>query len=421
MAIIKQIADLINDAVADITGESGSATELDTTDIVSLGKSLSQMELTEKFYGALANRIIKTVYLVRAYERKNRSVLIDEHQYGAFIQKVYAEIPEAVDNPAQEVTTVDERTGARTYKQTSPYDVENVVNIKAKIFGGQGTWSQEFILPSQEFITAFTSDSAMMACIDAIYLKADNAIQLELEALEATAVNTAIASAIAGGNVRNLLEEYNDAHTGHELTVAEALEDLDFLKFAVKEISETADYMERMSTAYNVDGYLINTPKENLVVECLSKFAKSVAYYLQADTFHKDLIALPRYSEIPYWILQGGKANVSFADASSINVKHSDINSGTAVEQSGIICFMHDTENVAAYFGERYTWEKFNERSRVMIHGEQFRKGYAVDNHANALVFVIAETSKNKNKGEDDPKEEAPKATIIDKIVGKNK
>ena len=32
----------------------------------------------------------------------------------------------------------------------------------------------------------------------------------------------------------------------------------------------------------------------------------------------------------------------------------------------------------------------FNPRSEVMIHGEKAEKGYAVDDHANAVVFYMA-------------------------------
>ena len=61
-----------------------------------------------------------------------------------------------------------------------------------------------------------------------------------------------------------------------------------------------------------------------------------------------------------------------------------------AVKQGGIIAFIHDIENVAAYFGERHSWEIFNPRSDVMVHGEKARKGFAVDGHANAVVFYMA-------------------------------
>lgn len=383
--IVKQIQNLINDCVEDALGKQATLNTLDMTNVLSLGKALSQFDAYEKFYGALANRIIKTVYFVRVYEAKNRSVLMDESDYGAFIQKVYTEMPEAVENPAFDVTQISQQ-GARSYKQASPYDVEAVIPVTAKIFGGQGTWSQEFIYSVQELKTAFTSEAALMSLVNSIYTTASNALKLEIERLEANAVNVSMANCLKNDKAVNLLAVYNTNHPTATLTRAQALEDADFLKFASKEIRETIKHMQEMNVNFNVQGYETFTPKENLVVEMLGHFASAYTTYLEADTFHNELVALPKYNEISFW--QGSGTAFDFDTCSAINIKHTDVDSN-AISQDGIICFVHDTENVACYFGERYTWEKVNERSRVMIHGEQARKGYAVDDHANAYVFYI--------------------------------
>lgn len=392
MALVKQIYNLVNDSVKDALGKQANLSTLDTTDLVSLGKAISNFDAYDKFYGALVNRIIKTVYFVRVYNRKTRSVLMDENNYGAFIQKVYTEIPEAVENAAYDVTTISQQ-GARTYAQASPYDVENVVKVSAIIFGGQGTWAQEFIYSLEEIKTAFTNEASMTQLIDAIYTTASNGIELELERLEADAINTSMANCIKNSKARNLLAEYNTNHPTNTLTVEQALEDLDFLKYATREIKETINHMGNMNVNFNVQGYETFTPKENMVVEILSHFASASATYLQADTFHKELVSLPNYNEVSYW--QASGTSFAFDDCSAIKVKNTGIDAN-AISQDGIICFIRDTENVACYFGDRNTWEVYNPRSRVMVHGEQARKGYAVDDHANAFVFYIAEVEEDK-------------------------
>lgn len=389
--LVNQIKNLINDAVADALGKTSVLNDLDTTDVVSMGKAISQFDAYEGFYGSLVNRIAKTVYFVRTYEGKTRSVLRDEHDFGAFIQKVYYELPEAVDNPAFNVVTVAGNPETRTYSQASPYGITTVVGVKSLIYGGQGTWSIEIVRPEEQIKTAFLDESSMMSFIDGIYVQIENSFKLDEERLVATAVNTAIASSLNGSKARNLLAEYNTANPTATLTVDEALVSADFLKYASKEINDTINYMSSMSTLFNVEGYATFTDRENLVVEMLSAFASASDMYLQADTFHNELTALPRFERIPYW--QGSGSSFAFDDVSSIDIIHDDFKSETnltgEIKQSGIICFLHDTENVAAYFGDRHSWEMWNPRSRVMNHGEQARKGYAVDNNANAYVFYI--------------------------------
>ena len=394
MALITQIKSLINDAVEDALGKNSTLSTLDTSDIVSLGKAISQYDAYEGFFGSLVNRIAKTVYFVRTYETNDRKILRDEHEYGAFIQKVYYMLPEAVDNPAFDVVTVDAQTGERTYSQASPFDVSNVVEVKALIYGGQGTWSVEIMRPVAQIKTAFLDEASMMAFIDGIYVTVDNSFKLESERLVATAANTAMAHAINSGLARNLLAEYNTLNPNATLTVAQALTSAEFLRFACKEIGDTIDHMKDMSTLFNAQGYETFTDRDNLVVEILSQFENAFNVYLKADTFHDDIVSLPLHNKVSFW--QGSGSSFAFDDTSAIDITNSGLITATNltgnVSQGGIICFLHDIENVAAYFGDRYTWEAFNQRARVINHGEQANKGFAVDTYANSYVFYIEET-----------------------------
>ena len=387
MPIVSQIANIVNDAVADALGQNASITNLESSDLVSMGKAIAEFDAYEGFFKSLANRIVRTVYFVRSYRGTDRKILRDEHEYGAFIQKVYYSNVQASDNP-----TYDYSGTGGAFNQQSPYDVEQTVTVEAMIYGGKGTWTLEIVRPIPQIQTAFTSESAMLAFIDGMYIYVNNKFKLEEERIVALAANTAMASVINAQKARNLLAEYNTAHAGATLTVAKALESADFLKYASKEISRTTENMGKMSTVFNVEGYETFTDKSEMVVEMNTEFAKATDMYLQADTFHNELVALPGYTSVPFWQTSGKQ--FAFADTSAISITHDDFVSATnengTVAQSGIICFLHDIENVAAYFGRRRTWEMYNPRAEVINHGEKAEKGFAVDNHANAMVFYIA-------------------------------
>ena len=378
--LVKQISNIVNDSVKDALGKNIGVTKIDSSDIVSLGKAIASFDAYEGFYKSLVNRIVKTVYFVRTYEGSSRSVLRDEHEYGAFVQKVYYDLPDAVDNPTWSIPTE-----TNEYHQTSPYDVEGTVGVSALIFGGKGTWSIEIVRPVEQVKSAFIDSSSMMAFIDGIYVTIENAFKLEEERLVSLAVNTAMADAINGGKARNLLGEFN-TKTSQTLSVEDALISADFLRYASMEINRTVDNMGKMSTAFNKANYPTFTSKDNMVVEMLSQFASASDMYLQSDTFHNELTQLPKYEKVPFW--QSSGKSFDFADCSKIDVKHADFDAD--VTQGGIICFIHDVENVACYFGSRRSWEIFNPRSEVMIHGEKAEKGFAVDGHANAVVFYMA-------------------------------
>lgn len=393
--IIKQKYAVVNDAIADALGKNASISTLNTTDLVSLGKSLANMNLLEGWYAAMANRIVKTVYFVRVYGQRQRSVLRDEHEYGAFVQKVYYKAPDFTANPEYRIPQAPVSPATEyTYQQSSPYDVSAVVEVSASVFGGQGTLALEFVRPVDQIRTAFISEAEMIRFIDGLYVAADQRIKLAEEELTDLAVNTAIAYDVDNNKVRNLLTEFNALlpEDADPLTAAQAVRDADFLRYACMEIGQTIDYMGEMSTIFNVEGYETFTDRENMVVEVLSYFARSMEVFLQADTFHDSLVSLPRYESVPRWQRLKNSVAQDFASLSAIKIQNSAINSGNALTVNGVVAFVHDIEHVAAYFGHRRTWEKYNERDDVYIHGDTMRKGYAVDGHANGVVFIVADT-----------------------------
>lgn len=400
MSIIKQISSIVNDAVTDALGTENIST-LSTTDFVSMGKAIDSANAYEAFYGSLVNRLTRTIFAVREYNPTTRGILRDEDAFGAFKQKVHYNIATAVNNPAHAIPVITESGGetTRTYTQASPYDVNTTLEIKALVFGGQGTWSIEVIRPVDQIRTAFTNAAEMAAFIDGLYVYIENSIKLELEAIERAAANTGIARALAKGKSRNLLSEYNaSVAAGDVLTASTCLTNTNFLKFASKAINDTLGYMESMSTLFNEGAMPKFTPRDRAVVEMLHDFVSASEMYLQADSFHRDLVELPNFNDIKFWQTSG--ANFAFTDVSKISVQHDDFitdptdasDTGT-VEQGGIICFIHDIDAIAAFFGYRRTWEEVNNRSDVVIHGEQARKGYAVDPNENMVVFYVADAS----------------------------
>lgn len=398
MGIIKQIASIVNDAVTDALG-TNVLKDISTTDFVSMGKAIDAADAYENFYGSLVNRLTGTIFAVREYNPTTRGILRDEDAFGAFKQKVHYNIATAVNNPAHEIPTVNSDTGARTYTQSSPYDVNTTLQIKALVFGGQGTWSIEVIRPVDQIRTAFVNAAEMAAFIDGLYVYIENSIKLELEAIERAAANTGIARAIKKGHSRNLLAEYNASVAAADVLTADTcLTNTDFLKFASKAINDTLGYMESMSTLFNEGAMPKFTPRDRAVVEMLHSFVSASEMYLQADTFHNDLVSLPLFNDVKFWQTAG--SSFAFDDVSKISVQHDDFivdptdESDTGlVTQDGIICFIHDIDAIAAFFGYRRTWEEVNNRDDIVIHGEQARKGYAVDPNENMVVFYVSDAS----------------------------
>lgn len=389
---VSQIYSIVNSAAADALGKNAGVTKLDTTNFVSLGKSLSNMGLLDGWFNALAKRIAKTVLFARTYEGKRRSVLRDEMEWGAFIQKIYYKMPDATSNDTWTDKPVASGADEGKYKQASPYDVDTSIEVKSVIFGNKGTWSIEIVRPLIQIKNAFLSENDMFAFIDGIYVTIDNSLKLEEERLEALAVNTGMALALSRGCGVNLLNLYNAAHDDAIITVDEALTNAEFLRMATKEIGNIIDQMKNISVVYSPFEWETYTPDDKLVLEALNKFVSAFDVYLASDTFHNELVALPNFEKVSFW--QSSGKNYDFADVSKINIKNSalqveNVYASDTVAQSGILAYIHDIEAVACSFYDRRTWEMVNPRAEVLIHGDKAEKGYAVDGNANACVLYI--------------------------------
>jgi len=396
MGNITQIYGLVNDAVSDFLGSTAVRAK-DTTSFVDLGRTLGEIHSADNpyagydsFYGALAARITKTEVFTRLYQKANRGVITDYITFGAFVQRVYAELPNAVSNPAWEISNGQ---NPPTITSKSPYDVNTTINVTTLIFGKRGTWSVEVKMPYHQIKEAFLSEAAMQAFIDAVYIQISTKMNIDMEALESLAVNTGMALCLHNGKASNLLALYNAQLPAGAtaLTVDTCRTSLDFLAFSNKFIDNMRGYMKKPSRKYNVAGYATFTDTDRARLDVLTDFASASKFYLESNTFHDELVRMEGYNEVPYWQGEGTGAGFDFAESSKIHVQNDKI-AETAIEQGGIIAFLRDEDFCKAYFGDLYSWEVANVRERSTNHGEQADTGYAVEPHANAWVFYIANT-----------------------------
>lgn len=381
MANVNQIYTMVNDAASEALGKS-AITVKDTGTLVSLGDQVFSSDTNkEQFYKALTDRIGRTVIAVRAYTAKNRSVKRDELEWGAVYQKISYKWKNSTANPSWDTET-----------QANPFDVAIGTEAVQKLFSVIGTYSFEDSIPDYQLFTAFTSASAMGAYISGIYTNMANALAVAEENLANLAVSTNIAGVLKKGKAtqkRNLLAEYKTLSGDATITVATALTNVDFLKYATREIKTVIDNMSTMSVLYNAEADIPrHTPNDKAVVEVLGLFASASDTYLQADTYHKEMVALPNYEKVVYWQAPG--QGFDFDDVSKINITNANI-APEAVAQGGILAFVHDVDSCASIIYRRRSHSIYNPRAERFNIFEKADKGYAVDLSENAVVFYIAE------------------------------
>ena len=379
MANVLQVYALLNEVASQSMGEK-AVSVVDGGSFTALGDEvLSSATNKENFMNALVDRIGRTIFSVRNYRAIDTSIVKHPFEYGCILQKIYVELPDAKPNNAWEI-------GKEDYKPEFAPVIK--ANVKQKLFNKINTWEIDCTIPDYMLRTAFTSAEKMGAFISAIFVAMDNRMEQALENSIDITRSAFIARKINGAKpcgAINLLHEYNTL-TNAGLTVDSCLRNTDFLKWCASELSKWAKRMARMSVVFNEEGYQRHTPYENLVVNVLQDFASATTAFLQADTYHKEMVSLPKYSEVPYW--QGSGESFAFEDTSKIDIKLSD---DVTVTKSGIIAVMYDEQAMGVTMNDRRSTSERNNKDEYTDYFNKADIGYFNDMSENGIVFFIEE------------------------------
>ena len=380
MSDVKQIYSILNDVAKQTLGTEAIAV-VDTQSFISLGDKVLKSDTdTENFLSKLTDRIAKTVYSVRNYTGINKNLMREPFDYGVIVQKIHVEMPEAKENNAWKI-------GEQGYTPTYAPIIKPTVS--QKLFNKLSTWEIDVTIPDFMLKTAFLNESSMATFIDAIFTAMNNAMVMcadnNANLIRANFIGNKIHSAKPTQAI-NLLKEYNTL-TNAGLTVASCLRDVDFLKWATMQISLWTKRMKVMSKLFNEDSNSKFTSGEYLVLDVLQDFASSTATFLQSDTYHKELVALPMYNEVPYW--QGSGTSFAFADTSKISVK---IDGTNEVTQGGIIAVAYDYNAIGTTINEPRSTTERNNKDEYTNYYNKATIGCFNDLGENGIVFYIAES-----------------------------
>lgn len=386
MAEVTQVFEIVNELAKQAYG----MTDLTATDatFVSVGNQvLKSDETVDMWHKVLADRIAKTAICVREYAVNDEGIRKEGIDFGIALQRIYIDMTRASKNTTW--NSADEEH-SDPYRKSSPA-------VTQGIFSKLATWEHDITIPDRQLTTAFTSAASMGAFLSGLYVEFQNDVTASYEQMADLCRASGIAMFHTSGKSVNLLAKYN-ASNNATLKAADCLTDRDFLRFASCEINLTVNRFRRMSTLFNPVGRRTFTPKDNCIVTMLDDYASRAAFYLESDTYHKDLVSLPGYTTIPYW--QGSGTDYSFANTSAINVKHTTKDGNVTTSLSGIIGMVYDSDAMGATIDHRRIKTVRNDADEYTNYFAKADVGYYNDGHFNGMVFYVADSVQGGSSGE---------------------
>lgn len=326
---------IVNAVTAQALGSSALAV-VDNQSLIALGDTvLSSATNIENWTQTLMERIGRTIISERRYNRRYRRMLRDNFQWGAVLQKIKVDMPEAEEDQSYNINNGDSVDHWKVNKQ----------KVHQKLFTSQTPWQLHISIKRIELERAFTSEVSMNSFIGAKFAEVQNKIDLALEQLSMNCVNNYIAEVNDTKRKINLLKGYNELY-GVNLTAQKAFTDDEFLRYAVKEIKLISDRMTRMTKGvYNDDTTTRHTPYELQCLYISADYERSLETVTQYQAFRDKYVTLNGYETIPFW------QSIQSPNAIKVN-KASD---GEEVEIKNVLGVLFDFEALGTYKSKEWT------------------------------------------------------------------
>lgn len=380
---VNQIYTLVNSIAKQMWGED-AITATDLTGLISMGKAvISSTTDRDCFLNVLVDRIGKTVIRTLDLELDFPNLLVNDFEWGSIIQKVNVQPAMSSVNKSYQITE-DGFT-------PNQFDV-NPITATQTFFTDADTWEFDYTIPDALLKSAFRSEAEFNAFITAITGAVSDSMTMAINNMSYMAIaNFAAEKLKANNGVVNLLAMYNAQFPNATLTEANCITSPEFCRYASMIMNNYIKYMAKPSKLYNAGGMVRATSRDNMHVLVSADFASSVSAYLESDTFHKELVALPNYKE--YVCLQGtGNTSPNWIDNTSISIIPSSAESGdNAIEQSGIIGIFADRQAIAIGYTDMYSGTDRNNRNRYTNFTYSATKQYINDLSENGVIFLAAD------------------------------
>ena len=389
---VEQIYSLMNNVTGEILGKTELLKE-DLSNVVDVGTEIFNSADVDNYVKSLVNHIGKVVFVNRPYSGNVPSVIMDSWEFGSVLEKIQADIPQAVENDSWNLTNGESYDTNVFYKPS----------VSAKFFNKKVTFEVAMSFTELQVKESFSNANQLNGFLSMLYNSVEKSMTVKIDSLVMRTINNMIGETIyhdlynstekvvkyinTGVKAVNLLKMFNDKFA-KTLTPEQAITDSEFLKFASYTMQLYVDRLSKMSTLFNVGGKERFTPNEMLKIVLLSEFKASAISYLQADTYNDELVALPNAETVPYW--QGSGLDYRFNDTSKINVALSKEDKKVReIETSGIIGVMFDRDSLGVTNLDRRVTTNYNAKAEFYNNYYKFDSGYFNDLNENFIVFFM--------------------------------
>ena len=402
-------------AIAQLTasgfmGADEELTALDDQYIVDLGERLNIQDgdITNNtpadiFFKALMSQLGKIVVDTRSYVAQLPKLFVDPINWGLFQEQITIELSDVmIDEMWNPNGFVAWNTPASGGVYPGVEEGKRIAAIEfgcykppvsAKLYKKAHAIMVALTTAREQMFTAFTGLAQYESFLAGLFNSVENTIQLKAEVYALMTVSMGIAKAKANGNEINLLSEFKVYKPS--ATAATALQDPDFLRYALMRIAETKDNIRRFTELYNNHEHITFAAEPNTIL--LNKFSIAAKFNLKADTYNAEMIGIGDYDKVSAWqaaITETDTNPYNFAAASSISLStaaatEAGLTGEGAGEITGVVGVIYDRLAMGVTIDKKKTTSQYSASRDTTNFFYHALANYIVNDNYPIVTFVI--------------------------------
>lgn len=293
-----QASAILNGLMEQATGVK-TIMPMNTYEFVTVGQLALKMGY-DPILNAISQVQTRTIFSVRPYMAKFRSLEVSRQKFGAITRKLQIMDSDWENDQRQELI---EDESVDMYKVRKP-------KILQTNFYGQNVFQRHYTIFKDQLDTAFTGPQQLSEFWTMVTQNIYDIIEQSREVMRRATLGNFIAGKYIGDtrNVYHLVTEYNGV-TGQALTPMEVLQPKyfkPFMQWAFARIEQISSMMTERSVLFHVNivgknKMMRHTPKNRQKVFLYNPFKSMVESMVLADTYHDNFLKFADNEAINFW------------------------------------------------------------------------------------------------------------------------
>lgn len=343
---INQCATVLNEIVAAAQGRTFDPTKIE--DFTAVGQK-ALLVGDDPILRGISQVLTKTIFAVRPYYRKFKSLAVDASAYGNMIRKVnYA------DTPAKEAERFDLPDGMTKFNTKNMFEITKTP-VHQENFYGMETFDRSTTIYRDQMNSAFTDAGQFSSFIGGVMQNAQDQIEQDHETLARNLIAFSMLAAKESttkgysDRVVKLITEYNNA-TGKSLTPANYKDPAnypDFMKFTYALIATVSSMMTERTDKYYTSitdkRIMKHTPKDKQRAFMFAPDKYNMEARVLADTFHDSYLKGIDAEYVNFWQDADNPTDVT---AQNVTIMKNDgtIETVDTSTINNVFAFLHDKD-----------------------------------------------------------------------------